>query len=84
MYSRGVLVHRPGGLSTAVSIRAAEIPRGDGVFTKRALEHRKTVHRFDGVMSHIFDCIRLPGDASEPKLPSPGAMAIRSINHRQR
>ncbi len=69
MYSRGVLVHCPCRLSAAVSVLAAEIPRGDGVFTKRALEHRKTVHRLDGVMSHFFNCIRLSRDESERKLP---------------
>jgi len=49
MYGRGVLVHCPGRLSTAVSVLAAEIPCGDGVLTKRAPEHGKAVHHFDGV-----------------------------------
>lgn len=58
MYSLGVVVHYACRLSAAVSVLAAEVPRGDGVFTKRALEHGKTVHRFDGVMSHICNCSR--------------------------
>jgi hypothetical protein len=79
MSSRGVLVHCPGGLSAAVSVLAAEIPCGDGMFTKRALEHRKTVHRFDGVMSHAFNSIRLSEDASERKSPSQRAIAIQPV-----
>jgi hypothetical protein len=59
MYSFGVLVHCPGRLRAAVSVFAAELPRGDGVFTERALEQRKTVHHFDGVMSHICNCSRI-------------------------
>jgi hypothetical protein len=39
MYSRGVLVHCLCRLSAAVSVLAAEIPSGDGVFTERAREH---------------------------------------------
>jgi hypothetical protein len=56
MCSRGVLVHRPSRLGTAVAIQAAELPCGDGMLTKSACEHAKAVHHFDGVMSHSFDC----------------------------
>jgi hypothetical protein len=59
MYGRGMLVHRPGRLSAAVSIFAAEFPRGDGVLTTWAREHGKTVHHFDGVVSHSLNCSRL-------------------------
>jgi hypothetical protein len=39
MHSRGVLVHCPCRLGAAVSVLAAEVPCGHGVFTKWALEH---------------------------------------------
>ena len=58
MCSRGVLVHCPSGLGTAVAVLAAEIPRGDGVFAERAVEHGKAVHLLDGVMPHSFNCRR--------------------------
>jgi len=55
MYSRSVFVHRLCRLSPAVSVLAAEIPSGDGVFTKWTRERRKAVHHFDAVMSHTFN-----------------------------
>jgi len=54
--SRGVLVHCPSRLGAAVAVQAAEIPCGEGVFTKLALERAKAVHHLDGVMSHSFNC----------------------------
>jgi hypothetical protein len=56
MCSRGVLVHCPSRLGATVAVQAAEIPCGEGVFTKWACEHAKAVHHFDGVMSHSFNC----------------------------
>jgi len=56
MCDRGVLVHCPSRLGAAVAVQAAEIPCGEGVFTKLALERAKAVHHFDGVMSHSFNC----------------------------
>jgi hypothetical protein len=44
MCSRGVLVHCPSRLGAAVA--AAEMPCGEGVFTKLALERAKAVHHF--------------------------------------
>ena len=58
MCSRGVLVHRPSRLGAAVAILAAEIPCGDEVFAKSALERAKAAHHLDGVMSHSFNCRR--------------------------
>jgi hypothetical protein len=52
MCSRGVLVHCPSRLGATVAVQAAEIPCGEGAFTKSACEHAKAVHHFDGVMSH--------------------------------
>jgi hypothetical protein len=70
MGSRGVLVHRPSRLGAAVAIQAAEIPCGDGVFTKSALEDAKAVHHFDGVMSHSLDCSCLFRNDPELKPPA--------------
>ena len=56
MFGRGVLVHCPSRLGAAVAVQAAEIPCGEGVFTKLALERAKAVHHFDGVMSHNSNC----------------------------
>jgi hypothetical protein len=69
MCSRGVLVHCPSRLGAAVAVLAAELPSGDGVFTKWALERAKAVHHFDGVMSHSFNCSSLSRYDSELKLP---------------
>jgi hypothetical protein len=71
MCSRGVRVHCPSRLGAAAAVLAAELPCGDGVFTKWTLERTKAIHHFDGVISHSFKCSRLPGDGSELKLPSP-------------
>jgi len=49
MCSRAVLVHCPRRLGAAVTILAAKLLRGDGVFTKWALEGGKAAHHFDGV-----------------------------------
>jgi hypothetical protein len=46
MCDRGVLVHCPSRLGAAVAVQAAEIPCGEGVFTKLALERAKAVHHF--------------------------------------
>jgi len=70
VFCRGVLVHCPSRLSATVTVRAAELLCGDGMFTKRTLECAKTVHHFDGVISHSFKCSRLSRSDSEPKLPS--------------
>jgi hypothetical protein len=43
-------------LGAAVAVQAAEIPCGEGVFAKLALERAEAVHHFDGVMSHSFNC----------------------------
>lgn len=67
----GVLVHRLSRLGAAVAVMAAEIPCGDGVFTKWALEHAKAGHHCDGVISHNFKCSRIFRCNSELKLPSP-------------
>ena len=71
MCSCGVLVHRPGRLSAAAAVLAAELLCANGVFTKRTLERTKAVHHFDRVMSHSFKCSRLSPHDSELKLPSP-------------
>jgi hypothetical protein len=60
MRRRGMLVHCPSRLGAAATVLAAEIPCGDGVFTEWALERGKTVHHFDRVMSHSFNCRRSP------------------------
>jgi hypothetical protein len=70
MFCRGVLVHCPSRLDATVTILAAELLCGDGMFTKRTLERAKTVHHFDSVISHSFKCSRLSRSDSEPKLPS--------------
>jgi hypothetical protein len=44
MRGRGVLIHCPRCLSAAVAVQAAEVPRGERVFAKSALERAKTVH----------------------------------------
>jgi hypothetical protein len=64
MRSRGVVVHRPGRLGTAVAVLGAELLRGDGVFTEWTLERAKAVHHCDGVMSHNFNCSRFYGMTS--------------------
>ena len=56
MCSRGVLLPCPSRLDAAVAVQTAEIPCGEGVFTKLALERAKAVHHFDRVMSHSFSC----------------------------
>jgi hypothetical protein len=71
MCSRGVHVHCPSRLGAAAAVLAAELPCGDGVFTKWALEPGKAVHHFDSVMSHSFNCSCLSRYDSELKLPSP-------------
>ena len=52
MCGRGVLVHCPSRLRAAVAILAVELLCRDGPFTKWALEGRKAVYHFDGIMSH--------------------------------
>ena len=71
MCSRGVLVHCPSRLGAAAAVLAAELPCGDGVLTKWALEPGKAVHHFDSVMSHSLNCSCLSRYDSELKLPSP-------------
>src|SRR5580700_1066112 len=70
MCSRGVLVHYPSRLGTAVAVLAAEFLCGNGMFTERTHERAKTVHYFDGVMSHNFKYRRLSKYDSELKFPS--------------
>jgi hypothetical protein len=70
MCSRGMLVHYFSRLRATTAILATEIPRGDGVSTKWALERAKALHRRDGVMSHSFKCSRLSPYDPELKLPS--------------
>ena len=60
MFCRGVLVHCPSRLGATVTVLAAELLRGDGMFTKRTLEPAKTVHHFDGVISHSFSVVAYP------------------------
>jgi hypothetical protein len=50
---------------------------------KGALEGGKAVHRFDGVMSHTFNCSRLSRDHSELKL-SPEIVAGLNQTRRTR
>jgi hypothetical protein len=57
MCSRGVLVHCPSCLCAAIAALTAELPCGDGVFTKWALELAKAVHHCDGVISHSFSIV---------------------------
>ena len=71
MCSRGVLVHCPSRLGAAAAVLAAELPCGDRVLTKWALEPGKAVHHFDSVMSHSLNCSCLSRYDSELKLPSP-------------
>ena len=52
MCSRGVLVHYLSRLGATIAVLAAELPCGDGVSTKWALEYAKALHQCDGVMSH--------------------------------
>lgn len=61
MRSRGVLVHGPGCLGAAAAVLAAKLLCGHGVFTKGALERGKSVHRFDGVISHSLIVVAYPG-----------------------
>jgi len=70
MLCRGVLVHCPSRLGATVTVLAAELPCGDRMFTNWTLESAKTVHHFDGVISHSFKSSRLSRYDSEPKLPS--------------
>jgi|HubBroStandDraft_3_1064219.scaffolds.fasta_scaffold76644_1 hypothetical protein len=70
MLCRGVLVHCPSRLGAAVTVLAAELPCCDAMFTNWTLERAKTVHHFDGVISHSFKSSRLSRYESEPKLPS--------------
>jgi hypothetical protein len=67
MYSRGVLVHCPSCLRAAVAVQAAEIPGGEGVFAKSALERAKTFHHSDGVMSHGLIVVLMSSHDSELK-----------------
>jgi|HubBroStandDraft_1064217.scaffolds.fasta_scaffold06724_9 hypothetical protein len=69
MFSFGMLIHCPSRLGTTVSVLDDEIPCGDGVFAKRALERAKAVHHFDDVMSHNFNCRRSSVYDTELKLP---------------
>jgi hypothetical protein len=69
MCGRGVLVHRLGRLGAAVAVMTAEIPCGDGVFTKWALERAKTGHHCDRVISHNLESSRILRYKSELKLP---------------
>jgi hypothetical protein len=70
MLRRSVLVHCPSRLGATVTVLAAELPCGDRMFTNWTLESAKTVHHFDGVISHSFKSSRLSQHDSEPKLPS--------------
>ena len=56
-------------LARSVGVPAAELPCGDGVFTKWTLERAKAVHHCDTVMSHSFKCSRLSRYDSELKFP---------------
>jgi hypothetical protein len=55
-------------LGAAAAVLAAELPCGDGVSTKWALEYAKALHHCDGVMSHSFKCSHLSRYDSELKL----------------
>jgi hypothetical protein len=70
MLCLGVLVHCPSRLGATVTVLAAEVLCGDRMFTHWTLESAKTVHHFDGVISHSFKSSRLSRFDSEPKLPS--------------
>jgi hypothetical protein len=70
MLCLGVLVHCPSCLGATVAVLAAEVLCGDRMFTNWTLESAKTVHHFDGVISHSFKSSRLSRYDSEPKLPS--------------
>ena len=61
MLCRGVLVHCPSRLGATVTVLASELPCGDRMFTNRALERAKTVHHFDGVMSHSSSLVAYSG-----------------------
>jgi hypothetical protein len=69
MCSHGVLVHGPSRLGAAVAVQAAELLRGDRMFTKWTLKRAKAIHHRDGVMSHNFKCSRLSAYDSKLKLP---------------
>jgi hypothetical protein len=56
MYSNGVLVHHPGSLGAAAAVLGAELPCSNRVLAKYTLKSAKSVHHFDGVMSHAFKC----------------------------
>jgi hypothetical protein len=56
MYSNGVLVHHPGSLGAAAAVLGAELPCSNRVLAKYTLKSAKSVHHFDGVMSHNFKC----------------------------
>jgi hypothetical protein len=49
-----MIVHCLGGLGAAVSVQAAELSRGDRVFTEWTLEGTEAVHHRHRVMSHDF------------------------------
>jgi hypothetical protein len=61
MLCLGVLVHCPSCLGATVTVLAAELLCGDRMFTNWTLESAKTVHHFDGVISHSFKSSRLSG-----------------------
>jgi hypothetical protein len=54
----GVLVHCPCRLCATSTVLAVKLHCGDGVVTEGALKLGKPPHRFDGVISHNFDCSR--------------------------
>ena len=56
MYRDGVFVHRPGSLGAAAAVLGAELPRSNRVLAKYTFKSAKSVHHFDGVMSHTFKC----------------------------
>jgi hypothetical protein len=56
----GMLIHCPSRLNAASGVLAIELHCGDEVFAKAAFELGKAIHLFDGVMSHSFNCRRLP------------------------
>jgi len=55
-----MLIYRGCRLGAAVPIRAVEIQGGDAVLAEGAFERDAAVHRFGGVISHIFMVV-LPG-----------------------
>ena len=76
-----MLVHYLSRLGATIAVLAAELPCGDGVSTKWALERAKTSHHCDGVMSHSFKCSRLSRYDFELKLPS--QLFVRNQTHSQ-